>query len=61
MGKIFGIYASTTYPKRRELWFALATFQQQHQIPWCNIGDFNTNLIAHEHRGGDIKIHQEFL
>jgi len=36
------VYASTCYLKRRELWQSLQTFQLNHTIPWCFMGDFNS-------------------
>ncbi|WJX17562.1 hypothetical protein P8452_07464 [Trifolium repens] len=45
------IYASTNYLNRRELWNSLTTLQNQHNLPWCFMGDFNVILGAHEHRG----------
>lgn len=44
-------YASTSYIKRRELWSTLADLKFLKDIPWSYIGDFNTILGAHEHRG----------
>lgn len=52
--KIFGfnaVYASTNYITRRQLWYNLQNIQNQHNIPWCSIGDFNAILGSHEHRG----------
>ncbi|GAU50480.1 hypothetical protein TSUD_409650 [Trifolium subterraneum] len=48
------IYASNDYIKRRDLWKCLSDLQQQFRQPWCFIGDFNTILGAHEHRGNAI-------
>jgi hypothetical protein len=48
---IAAIYASTCYIKRRELWSNLSSLVNQYPIPWSFIGDFNTILGAHEHRG----------
>jgi hypothetical protein len=48
------IYAATTYLKRRKLWNSLNALQNQHTLPWCFIGDFNSILGAHEHRGGVV-------
>jgi hypothetical protein len=45
------IYASTNYITRRYLWLKLQNIQNQHIIPWCSIGDFNTILGSHESRG----------
>jgi len=45
------IYASTNYLTRRNLWDNLSHMLLNHQIPWCFLGDFNTILGAHEHRG----------
>jgi hypothetical protein len=48
---ITAVYASTFYTHRRLLWNKLQQIQNQHQIPWCFMGDFNSILRAHEHRG----------
>jgi exonuclease III len=48
------IYASTDYAKRRDLLNCLSNLQQQFRHPWCFIGDFNTILGAHEHKGNII-------
>jgi hypothetical protein len=45
------IYASTNYLNRRKLWNSLSILQNQHQLHWCFIGDFNVILGAREHRG----------
>ncbi|KAK2352799.1 hypothetical protein QL285_090510 [Trifolium repens] len=45
------IYAATAYLNRRKLWSSLNELQNQHNLPWCFIGDFNAILGAHEHRG----------
>lgn len=45
------IYASTKYITRRQLWNSLNLLQSQHFMPWCFLGDFNSILGAHEHRG----------
>jgi len=45
------IYASTCYIKRRALWNDLTSLIQQHNLPFCLIGNFNTILEACEHRG----------
>ena len=45
------IYASTNYITRRLLWNTLSCLHSQHALPWCFIGDFNSILGAHEHRG----------
>lgn len=53
-GKPFGftgVYASTCYIKRRQLWSAISNIQTQHKLSWCCIGDFNTILGSHEHQG----------
>jgi hypothetical protein len=53
-GSIFcvaAVYASTCYIKRRVLWSSLTDLVNQHSFPWSFIGDFNTILGAHEHRG----------
>jgi len=44
------VYASTNYIHRRQLWQSLESHQNQ-TIPWCSIGDFNSILGSHEHRG----------
>jgi hypothetical protein len=44
------IYAATTYLNRRKFWSSLNELQNQHNLPWCFIGDFNAILGAHEHR-----------
>lgn len=45
------IYASTKYIIRRQLWKSLNLLQAQLALPWCFIGDFNSIIGAHEHRG----------
>jgi hypothetical protein len=53
-GKSFGIsgvYASTCYMNRRNLWNALTQVHSQYLFPWCYMGDFNTILGSHEYRG----------
>jgi hypothetical protein len=45
------IYASTNYITRRLLWSKLQIIHNQHNIPWCSIGDFNSILGSHENRG----------
>jgi len=45
------IYASTNYLTIRQLWNSLTLLHNQHALPWCYIGDFNSILGAHEHRG----------
>ena len=45
------IYASSNYIVRRNIWNSLNLLQSQHSIPWCFIGDFNSIIGAHEHRG----------
>jgi len=45
------IYASTNYLTRKQLWNSLNMVQSNHILPWCFIGDFNSILGAHEHRG----------
>jgi hypothetical protein len=45
------IYASTNYLVRRQLWNSLNTLQSHLDLPWCFIGDFNSIIGAHEHRG----------
>jgi len=51
VGGMIAEYASTCYLKRRELWNSLNLIQQQQNIPWCFMGDFNSIMGAHEHRG----------
>ncbi|XP_045810732.1 uncharacterized protein LOC123905142 [Trifolium pratense] len=48
---VAAIYASTSYVHRRKLWIKHSNLQIIHKGPWCFIGDFNTILGAHEHRG----------
>jgi hypothetical protein len=48
------VYASTNHVKRRELWHNLSLVQSPHLLPWCFIGDFNSILGSHEHRGNHI-------
>jgi hypothetical protein len=48
---ISAIYASTNYIHRRHLWQTLENIHNQHNLPWCAIGDFNTILGSHENRG----------
>jgi hypothetical protein len=48
---ISAIYASNNYIHRRLLWQTLENNQRQYNLPWCSIGDFNTILGPHEHRG----------
>jgi hypothetical protein len=53
-GQVFGlsaIYASTNYIKRKNLWHKLSLIQNDNAAPWCFIGDFNSILGSHEHRG----------
>lgn len=51
---ISAIYASTNYIHRRQLWQTLENIQSQTNLPWCSIGDFNTILGSHEHRGASL-------
>jgi hypothetical protein len=56
-GKTFGIstvYASTSYIKRRDLWCSLSNVHSQYPLPWSFIGDFNTIIGSHEHRGSYV-------
>lgn len=48
---ISAIYASTNHITRRNLWLTLQNIQQNLNIPWCSIGDFNSILGSHKHRG----------
>lgn len=48
---ISAIYASTNYITRRNLWLSLEHIHNNLNIPWCAIGDFNSILGSHEHRG----------
>ena len=53
-GKSFGVtavYASNCYIKRRQLWPTISHIQNHYKIPWSCIGDFNTILGSHEHKG----------
>lgn len=45
------IYAASNYVIRRQLWTELNSLQNVHKAPWCFIGDFNSVLGSHEHRG----------
>jgi hypothetical protein len=45
------VYASTCYIKRRNPWSVLSNIQNQYNLPWSCIGDFNTVLGSHEHKG----------
>jgi hypothetical protein len=45
------IYASTNYITRSNLWNSLSLLLNHHNLPWCFIGDFNSIIRAHEHRG----------
>jgi len=45
------VYASTNYITRRLLWSKLQNIHNQHNIPWCAIGDFNSIIGSHESRG----------
>jgi hypothetical protein len=57
LDKVFGIiavYASTCYLKRRQLWNNLAALNNQHNINWCFMGDFNVILGHHEYRGSSV-------
>ena len=48
---IAGIYASTNYLLRRQLWAELTGLQNFYVAPWIFVGDFNAILGAHERRG----------
>jgi len=48
---ISAIYASTNHIIRRQLWNTLQNLQTSLNLPWCSIGDFNSILGSHEHRG----------
>ena len=48
---ITAVYASIAYIHRRLLWNKLQNLQNQHLIPWCFMGDFNSILGASEHKG----------
>jgi len=48
------IYASIDHIIRRQLWLNLQTLHTQINRPWCAIGDFNSILGSHEHRGATI-------
>lgn len=47
---IAGIYASTSYILRRQLWAYLTHLQHTLVAPWLFVGDFNAVLGAHEKR-----------
>jgi len=51
---MLAIYASTNYIHRRQLWQTLENLNSQTNLPWCSIGDFNTILGSHEHRGASL-------
>ena len=48
---IAGVYASTSYITRRQLWADLTMLQTTLVGPWIFVGDFNAVLGAHEKRG----------
>ena len=48
---IVGVYASTSYILRRELWADLTLLQNNYFALWIFPGDFNVVLGAHETRG----------
>ena len=48
---ISAIYASTSNINRKSLWLKLNTLQNNYDVPWLFIGDFNTIMGAHEHSG----------
>lgn len=48
------VYASTDHSIRRQLWFELATLQDNFPGPQLFIGDFNSVLGAHEKRDGNL-------
>lgn len=48
---IAGVYASTSYILRRQLWADLSSLQYTYRAPWIFLGDFNAVLGAHEKRG----------
>jgi len=48
---ISAVYASTNHITRRHIWLNLQTIQTNLNMPWCAIGDFNSILGSHEHRG----------
>ena len=48
---IAGIYASTSYILRRQLWADLTRLQNTLVAPWLFVGDFNAVLGAHDKRG----------
>ncbi|XP_058755572.1 uncharacterized protein LOC131628769 [Vicia villosa] len=45
------VYAATNQAKRKDLWHHLSFLQSTHNLPWSFLGDFNTIIGAHEHRG----------
>ncbi|XP_026439686.1 uncharacterized protein LOC113338489 [Papaver somniferum] len=49
---IVGVYASTSYLTRRDLWLSLTDMIANLPGPWCIIGDFNAVLSAHEKCSG---------
>jgi len=48
---IAGIYASTNYLQRSQLWEEMSRLQNFYVAPWIFVGDFNAILGAHEKRG----------
>lgn len=51
ISRILGIYVSTAYSRRRDLWIDLMQVCDQN-TPWALIGDFNCVLGAHEKKDG---------
>ncbi|XP_026433620.1 uncharacterized protein LOC113331050 [Papaver somniferum] len=49
---VAGIYASTSYLTRRDLWIELSNLMDNLQGSWCLIGDFSAVLGAHEKSSG---------
>jgi len=47
----FTIIDDTNYRTRRLLWNSLTLLQSQYTLPWCFIGDYNSIIGAHEHKG----------
>ncbi|XP_058776647.1 uncharacterized protein LOC131650967 [Vicia villosa] len=48
---VSAVYASTNLVNRRLLWHNLSQLQNNFNLPWAFIGDFNCILGAHEHSG----------
>ena len=48
---IAGVYASTSYILRRQLWADLTMLQNNYVAPWIFVGDLKAVLGAHEKSG----------